>query len=467
MKCIPLQAPRRVRGSVCQLCQFSKSIPHRERAAVHIQSTGVSTRFNTLLPNAGHQKRSFRSVFNLHNGISRRFASGGTYAKPHGDPEAMLKMVFKEYQTMIASPRVPSDEAVVQFLQRCGEVVKIALSKNYDTVFSLATNSDTNATSSLLDLDVEDRGNGTGTGTGTISAPQTLPKQSPKSSKTSNFQSRMATEISSLLNDLLRNPKIFISPEVLRYYTLLQAQLKEADHFPEIFSLYATKPVPNDNGSTITYHTPNPKTVKSAIPKELANIALDVAIEKKNLALCLAIIDESFCKPAFYRSKFFRKAALPLAGLATAPTAAYAAALYISTLQSAMDPNTALWLSFSAILAYVGFTSSIGMVAITTANDQMMRVVWIPGMPLRQRWLREEERAAMDKVAVAWGFKDPMRIGEEEGEEWESLREFLGMRGMILDKTDLMDGMDKGSTQHGIEEKQESENPMLEAKEYK
>jgi hypothetical protein len=32
--------------------------------------------------------------------------------------------------------------------------------------------------------------------------------------------------------------------------------------------------------------------------------------------------------------------------------------------------------------------------------------------------------------------------GEEVGEEWESLREFIGMRGMILDKTELMEGME-------------------------
>jgi hypothetical protein len=42
---------------------------------------------------------------------------------------------------------------------------------------------------------------------------------------------------------------------------------------------------------------------------------------------------------------------------------------------------------------------------------------------------------------VAWGFKDVLRRGEEEGEEWENLREFIGMRGMILDKTELMEGM--------------------------
>ncbi|PGH33536.1 hypothetical protein GX50_03608 [[Emmonsia] crescens] len=441
MKRITLQAPRRAHGSVCQLCQFSKSFPRRHRT-LHTTSISTPPRLNILLyPNAAHatpQRRNFGPAFDLQNGIARRFASSVPNTGAHGDPEAMLQEVLKEFKTITSSPRVPSDEAVGQFLQRCSELVKIALSNNYKAALPPTPQGDNNATSSLLDLDVENGRNGNIT-----SAVQTTPKKSTKTpSKKSSLQTKTAIEISSMLNDFLRDPKIFISPDVLRQYTLMQAQLMDAEHFPEIFSLYATKPIPNDNGSTITYHKPNPKTVKNAIPQELANIALDTAIEKKNLPLCLAIIDESFCKPAYYRSKIFRKAALPLAGLATAPTAAYAAASYISTLQTAMEPNTALWVSFSGILAYIGFTASIGMVAITTANDQMMRVVWIPGMPLRQRWLREEERAAMDKVAVAWGFKDPRRIGEEEGEEWESLREFIGMRGMILDKTDLMEGME-------------------------
>lgn len=171
-------------------------------------------------------------------------------------------------------------------------------------------------------------------------------------------------------------------------------------------------------------------------------MALDVAISQKNLSLVLAIIDNTFCAPAFHRAKVVRKAGVPLGGLAVAPMACYALASLASTFQNTMDPSTATGIAFAASLAYVGGTSSIGILAITTANDQMERVTWLPGIPLRHRWLREEERAAMDKVAVAWGFKDPYMRGEEVGEEWESLREFIGMRGMILDKTELMEGME-------------------------
>lgn len=98
--------------------------------------------------------------------------------------------------------------------------------------------------------------------------------------------------------------------------------------------------------------------------------------------------------------------------------------------------------AFAGILAYVGFTATIGMVAVTTANDQMDRVTWATGMPLRERWLKEEERAALDRVAGAWGFKETWRRGEEEGREWEELREWIGRRGMVLDRVELMEGME-------------------------
>lgn len=106
-----------------------------------------------------------------------------------------------------------------------------------------------------------------------------------------------------------------------------------------------------------------------------------------------------------------------------------------------MDTFTATNLYFGGILAYVGFTATIGFVAITTANDQMDRITWAVGTPLRERWMREEERMMVDRIAGAWGFQERWRRGEEEGSDWEALREWAGMRGMVLDRTELMDGM--------------------------
>jgi hypothetical protein len=96
----------------------------------------------------------------------------------------------------------------------------------------------------------------------------------------------------------------------------------------------------------------------------------------------------------------------------------------------------------AGMMAYVGTLATIGFVAVTTSNDQMERVVWQPGLRLRDRWLREEERLYFDRVAQAWGFKERWRRGEEQGEDWEALREFCGRRQMVLDKTDLIEGME-------------------------
>jgi hypothetical protein len=107
-----------------------------------------------------------------------------------------------------------------------------------------------------------------------------------------------------------------------------------------------------------------------------------------------------------------------------------------------VDYSLALKYTFAGLLAYSGFAVSIGLVALGTANDQMVRVTWIPGTPLRERWVREEERAALDTVAMAWGFEEAHKRGFEEGEEWELLREVCGRKGMILDNPILMDGME-------------------------
>ena len=72
----------------------------------------------------------------------------------------------------------------------------------------------------------------------------------------------------------------------------------------------------------------------------------------------------------------------------------------------------------------------------------MDRVTWARGVPLWERWVREEERAALDRVAGKWGFAARERRGEEEGEEWEVLREECGVRGMCLDRVELMEGME-------------------------
>ena len=255
------------------------------------------------------------------------------------------------------------------------------------------------------------------------------------------MEAGLPTRLSLIATELLKDEKVFISPEALGCYTKIETMLKRADELPQIFHLYAYKPIPEEDSSPPKYLKPNPKSIRSAVPVDVANMALDVAIERRNLPLVLGIIDNSFSTPAFHRAKLFTKAAFPLGGLAISPVAGYGIATWVGSVQNTMDANTATGITLAAILAYIGVTSSTGIMAIITANDHMDRVVWMPGVPLRQRWLREEERAALDKVAGAWGFKDPYMRGEEEGEDWDNLHEAIGMRAMILDKSDLMAGM--------------------------
>lgn len=426
MKRLALQAPRRgaLRGSICQFCEFSTAPKPQQRSFPQQSQShplGLRHDLKHLRP-----RRTSKTRLIPYNGGSRGFASGTAKSGPLANFESTLQELVQEARSLTSSQTVPAEEPIVRLLQRCQDLVEVVV-LGKSQAKPTAGKEENNATSSLLNLEENSASTG---------------KPAPTAEIRKTFQQRITDTISPMTTKLLQDPKVFITPEILGLYTKIQCLLKEADHLPEIFSLYANKPIPRENSSPIKYDEQSPHSIKNAVPTDIANMALEAAIEKRNLPLVLAVIDATFCAPAFYRSKIFRKAALPLCGLAAAPAASYMAATYVSTLQSTMDPSTATGIAFSAILAYITFTSSVGVVAVTTANDQMDRVVWAPGIPLRQRWLREEERFALDKVAVAWGFKEDWMRGEEEGQEWESLREFIGLRGMVLDKTELMEGME-------------------------
>ncbi|KAF7590067.1 hypothetical protein BBP40_003320 [Aspergillus hancockii] len=419
MKGIALRVQRasKPQSLICQFCQISASPAPRPRT--HFTRSSASARPFPPNRNLGlwKPKKNLKISWATTPIVRRRFASSVAETSAPQDLEDAMRQITHDSNELRALDSVLSNESVMELLHRCQDIAEALVHREQDP----AKKGD-NEISNLLDLEEK-----------------STTKKRFKSPKKPN--QRLANTLSQITYDLMTDEKVFISPEALASYTKTQTLLKRAEHFPEIFHLYAHKPVPEENSSPVKFHMANPKDINSAIPTELANMALDVAIEQRNLSLVLAIIDKSFCAPAFHRAKIFKKAAVPLGGLAAAPAACYAVATWASTLQNTMDPSTATGIAFAATLAYVGGVSSVGLLAITTANDQMERVTWLPGVPLRHRWLREEERAALDRVALEWGFKDMYMRGEEEGEEWESLKEFVGMRGMILDQTDLMPGM--------------------------
>ena len=252
---------------------------------------------------------------------------------------------------------------------------------------------------------------------------------------------RLMDTLSDLAYRIVSHPPVFLSPQSLQSYVTTQCLLNRPQTLADVFILYAKKPIIQEGTTPAIYKTPNPKRAQFAIPATLADSALKAAIRIRDLHLALAIIETTYGAPAFRRSKFIRKALLPLTGLSLAPFAAYTVASYLAAQQNNVETELATNIAFAGIVAYIGFTATIGIVAVTTANDQMDRVTWATGTPLRERWLREEERAALDKVAGAWGFKDRLKRGEEEGEEWDGLREWIGRSRMVLDRVELMEGM--------------------------
>jgi hypothetical protein len=267
-------------------------------------------------------------------------------------------------------------------------------------------------------------------------------KPAPKPQKFSLDTQNYFNQLSKVAYSILLHPPVFITPNILERYVNLHARLQKPETFPEIFELYSTKAIPVEGTSPTRYRQQWPDKIANAIKSAVADRALQTAIDTKQLTVAMDIIESTYAKKAFRRDKFARKALLPITGFALAPFAIYAVASKFAIYQVSMDPTMATNMAFAGILAYVGFTSTIGLVAIATANDQMDRVTWVQGMPLRQRWIREEERAAIDKVAGAWGFREIWRRGEEEGEEWDALREWIGRKGMILDRVELMEGME-------------------------
>lgn len=275
-----------------------------------------------------------------------------------------------------------------------------------------------------------------------LHAVSTEPASGSQSQKASAATSTTINLLSTLAYKIIVHPPVFITPKLLETYLAVQLALQRPFSFPEIFDLYAHKPVPVPDSSPITYKDPSPNNPSQAIPQGLADQALAFAIREKKLTLALDIIDSTYATPAFRRNKFIRRALPTIAGLAMTPIAAIPIARAWAETSFAADPQMLTTYTWMGILTYIGSVSGLGYVAVTTYNDQMERVTWMPGTVLRDRWLREDERAALDKVALAWGFKEISRRGEEEGEEWDLLREWCGQRRMILDATELMEGME-------------------------
>lgn len=242
--------------------------------------------------------------------------------------------------------------------------------------------------------------------------------------------------------NIISNPNVEMTPDFLETYVQIQNQLGRAESLPAAFELYAKKSKPVVKNGVVTYERTNPNAASRAIETPVVNMALQTAIDSKNLDSALGIIEAGFCVPAFKRAKLIKHGTAPAIGLMTLPFGIVGlSTAYAAYWQNTMDMTTATGLGIAGISGYLFVVGSLGMIAKLSHKDQMKRVTWTPGTPLRYRWVREEERAALDKVALAWGFKEPWRHGEETGADWEGLREYMGYRQMLLDRVEFMEGM--------------------------
>ncbi|GAB7350908.1 hypothetical protein MBLNU459_g1421t1 [Dothideomycetes sp. NU459] len=321
--------------------------------------------------------------------------------------------------SVLKHPGVPSDQVVLSALEEYQRVAKMLSATANPPKKPTKASPEATATSALL---------------------SSVKKQTSPSAIT---KAALLVNISSRASEIIDHKPVFISAPVLKTYISLQSLLGRPESFPAAFDMYRYKPVPTPTATApISYTQPNPDKPAAAIPPAIADMAVDAAIAVRDLPLALATIDASYCTTAYKRSKFLRSALFPLAGLVLTPPAAYTLATRFSDWQTTMDPATATQIAMAGILTYTTAVATVGYVALTTANDQMVRATWATGVPLWERWVREEERGAVDKIAQAWGFKSQDRWGEEDSDDWRLLKEWAGVRAVVIDRTELMPGME-------------------------
>ena len=272
----------------------------------------------------------------------------------------------------------------------------------------------------------------------------TIPTEAGSKVQGAQYTTRQAIieRLSKSIYEVVSSPKVFITPQILQVYVNIQSALRCPETLVPVFEQYASKPIPQPGTDPVRFRAQNPKKISAAVPLPIARMAIEAAVKVKNLPICLDIIMNTVCTSAYKRSQLMRRGTLPVTAAFLAPVAAWQIATYYGSFQDLLDPNIARGLTFAGILTYLGATSTLGYIAVTTSNDQMERVTWVDGTPLHERWMREDERALLDQVAVSFGYQQKSRRGEEEGQDWDALREWVGVRGMMLDRVSLMEGME-------------------------
>jgi hypothetical protein len=95
----------------------------------------------------------------------------------------------------------------------------------------------------------------------------------------------LLTLISQKAEETMRHANIFITPAILKSYTDLQTLLHQPSSFPDVFSLYANKPIPiASSDSSVSFSPAAPDKMNTAIDPKTANAAHSAAITARHLS---------------------------------------------------------------------------------------------------------------------------------------------------------------------------------------
>ncbi|KAL2889396.1 hypothetical protein HOO65_030897 [Ceratocystis lukuohia] len=361
------------------------------------------------------RQRTVGSV-SQHCYISSAATEAPVSASSSSNLSKLLSIIERTEAMFLARKDVPCEPVIMTALRACHTAAKAITSANAETGKQPGN--------SLLQVDDK------------------LAKAPSHKSTFAELRKNTMLRISQAAFNIISAPNVVVTMPLLKQYIQIHAELGLANTVAEALAMYGSKPVPVESANgVISFKKRYPKLPSAAIDEDVAAAALQVALQAKNLDAAVNIVDVCYCTQAFYLRKIMASATVPALAAGLIPATSYGIASAFASYNSSIDPGMATSFAFMGIMAYIGFTGSMGVVARMSMMDHMNRVTWMPGTPMRKRWLREDERAAMDKIATAWGFQESWKHGEESGPEWASLREYLGLKDMILDRVEFMEGM--------------------------
>lgn len=430
---LPLRVPSR---PVCQLCDYILQQPVSRRAFLTASALKTpAARRQTARTQAAIPRISARRIQTNWRNVEPADFQDAAAVSPQAASDSIVAVktrlaeVEKQIKHIFDSNKVESEATIYGVLDGIEEIARSAIAiRSRQPLPTKTTIRQSSAGAILSGFSSEE-----------------TPKQSRTNAKPLSLNELPTpTYLSKLAEGLLKHPNVFIGPHVLKIYVRLQRLLNRAHAIPEVLYLYANKPVPQEGSSPPKFSKPSPNTPSQAIPADLAEESLTAAIEAKDMALALSVIDHTYRTPAWTRRRMLTKLGIPSVLAAMTPLALYMIAQEMSVYSNLIDPFTFKMYAFAGMSTYVLGTGTLGFVALTTWNDDHDRVVWRPGQPLLDRYIKADERAALDRIACAWGFKEHWKRGDEEGEDWEGLRKLCLLRGMQLDRPELMPGMNSG-----------------------